>query len=199
VSRITGLASVAAQYVGWSGHFLDYDNDGFIDLFITTGDLHDWEPMGDLILKGAADGRFEDVARGAGAYFLDETMGRGAAVGDLDNDGDLDVVLNRLGDRPVLLRNQLAGDHHWISLQLVGRSSNRDAVGARVTLESGQGRQIGIVKAGSGYLGSSDPRIHFGLGKDPQIDRIQIHWPDGSQQVLENLRVDEFRVVEEPR
>ena len=69
----------AAQYVGWSGHFLDYDNDGFSDLFITTGDLHDWEPMGDLILKGAADGRFADVATQAGAYFLGETMGRGAA------------------------------------------------------------------------------------------------------------------------
>ena len=199
VSRLKGLASAAAQFVGWSGHFLDYDNDGFVDLFITTGDLHDWEPMGDLILKGTADGRFEDVAQDSGSYFLAETMGRGAAVGDLDNDGDLDVVMNRLGDRPVLLRNQLASDHHWISLQLVGQSSNRDAVGARVTLESPQGTQIGIVKSSSGYLGSSDPRIHFGLGDDSQIDRVQIQWPDGNQQVLENLQVDEFRVVEEPR
>lgn len=199
VSRSRGLASVAAQYVGWSGHFMDYDNDGMIDLFITTGDLHDWEPMGDLILRGAPDGNFEDVAREAGAYFLDETMGRGAAVGDLDNDGDLDVVLNRLGDRPVLLRNQSAGDQHWISLELVGRASNRDGLGARVTLTSRQGEQVAVVKSGSGYLGSSDPRVHFGLGADARIDRLAIRWPSGGEQILENLDVDEFRRVEEPR
>ncbi len=199
VSRTAGLASVAAQYVGWSGHFLDYDNDGLVDLFITTGDLHDWEPMGDLILRGDSGGRFEDAARDAGQYFLGETMGRGAAVGDIDNDGDVDVVLNRLGDRPVLLQNQIATQNHWISLQLVGRRSNRDGVGARVTLQTGQGTQVAIVKSGSGYLGSSDPRIHFGLGKQKRIDRLQILWPGGGEQVLRDLPVDEFRIVEEPR
>ena len=199
VSRSKGLASVAAQYVGWSGHFMDYDNDGLVDLFITTGDLHDWEPMGDLILKGAADGRFQDVAPEAGAYFLGETMGRGAAVGDLDNDGDLDAVLNRLGDRPVLLRNESTGEHHWISLELVGQTSNRDGLGARVTLISDMGAQVAVAKAASGYLGSSDPRVHFGLGSDSQIDRLEILWPSGGRQVLENLDVDEFRRVEEPQ
>jgi hypothetical protein len=199
VSRVVGLASVAAQYVGWSGHFLDYDNDGLVDLFITTGDLHDWEPMGDLILRGNAAGRFEDAARDAGRYFLGETMGRGAAIGDIDNDGDVDVVLNRLGDRPVLLQNQNVVPNHWLSLQLVGRRSNRDGVGARVTMQTGQGTQVAIAKSGSGYLGSSDPRIHFGVGGETRIDRIQILWPDGNKQVLEDLPVDEFRIVEEPR
>lgn len=199
VSRVVGLASVAAQYVGWSGHFLDYDNDGLVDLFITTGDLHDWEPMGDLILRGNAAGRFEDAARDAGRYFLGETMGRGAAIGDIDNDGDVDVVLNRLGDRPVLLQNQNVVPNHWLSLQLVGRRSNRDGVGARVTMQTGQGTQVAIAKSGSGYLGSSDPRNHFGVGGETRIDRIQILWPDGNKQVLEDLPVDEFRIVEEPR
>ncbi len=199
VSRLSGLAAVAAQYVGWSGHFFDFDNDAYVDLFITTGDLHDWEPMGDLLMRGMEEGRFEDVAREAGAYFLDETMGRGAAVGDLDNDGDVDVVLNRLGDRPVLLKNQYPGEHHWITLELVGGASNRDAVGARVTLASPRGNQIAIVKAGSGYLGSSDPRLHFGLGDESQIDRLRIDWPAGTEQILEDLQIDTFRVVEEPR
>ena len=172
---------------------------GFVDLFITTGDLHDWEPTGDLILKGAADGQFEDVASEAGEYFLSETMGRGAAVGDLDNDGDLDVVLNRLGDRPVLLKNQQENHHHWIRLRLVGRTTNRDAVGAQVILESPLGSQLGVVKTGSGYLGSSDPRIHFGLGESAQIDRIRILWPDGSEETLEGLPAERLQVVEQSR
>jgi hypothetical protein len=168
-------------------------------MFITTGDLHDWEPMGDLILRGALDGRFEDAAMAAGAYFLEETMGRGAAVGDLDNDGDVDVVLNSLGDRPVMLQNRLAGDRHWFGVQLVGESSNRDGIGARVTIETASSRQVSIIKAASGYLGSGDPRAHFGLGEDSRIQRLWIRWPSGREQMLEDLPVDQYRVVEEPQ
>ena len=204
-SRRWGLAMAAAQFVGWSGQLIDYDLDGRPDLFLTTGDLHDFEPMEDVLLhnEGTQGGqvRLRDVSGQAGEHFRTPTMGRGAAVGDLDGDGDPDVVITDLDRPPVLLRNDFATGNHWLKVQTVGTRSNREGVGARVTVETGAGRslhrQFQEVRAGSGYLSSSDPRLIFGLGPAKEAAKVTVRWPSGRVTVKEHVAADQLLVVEE--
>ena len=135
-SRQWGLALVAAQYVGWSGHLIDYDLDGRLDLFMTTGDLHDIEPSEDILLHNEGGGRLVDAADEGGAHFHQPTMGRGAAVGDLDDDGDPDLVLNVLAGPAIVLRDDQETGNHWLGVRLAGRRGNPDGIGARVIVES---------------------------------------------------------------
>ncbi len=192
VSRHVGLATAVAQFVSWSGHFLDYDNDGHLDLFLTTGDLHDLEPMEDVLMRGDGTGRLVDVSVESGDYFRRPTMGRGAAVGDLDNDGDPDVVLNILAGPPVLLSNDGA-PAHWLQVRTVGTVSNRGGIGARVTADG----QVREVRAGSGYLSSGDPRVHFGLGDQKTVQKLTVRWPSGRTQTFTDVAADQVLVVEE--
>lgn len=203
-SRQLGLALVAGQYVGWSGHLLDYDLDGLLDVFMTTGDLHDVEPTEDLLLHNeGAPGkpRLRDARADGGEHFRAATMGRGAAVGDLDNDGDPDVVMNVLADRAVVLRNDQATGNHWLEVRLVGTKSNRGGVGALVEVETGNGdatlRQKREVRAGSGYLSSGDPRAHFGLGAASEVTRLTVRWPSGAVTTREKLPADRVVTIEE--
>ena len=199
-SRRWGLAPAAAQYVAWSGHFLDYDLDGRLDLFLTTGDLHELEPMEELLLRNVGPGELRDVSMEAGEAFLRPTVGRGAAVGDLDADGDPDIVLNVLGDRAVLLRNDTGGANHWLAVRTVGTASNRDGVGALVEVETGSGegalRQRREVRAGCGYLSSSDPRALFGLGRAGRAT-VTVRWPSGTVTVREDVPAGRVLTVEE--
>lgn len=200
-SRQWGLALVAAQYVGWSGHLLDYDLDGRLDLFMTTGDLHDVEPTEDVLLHNEPDGRLRDAAAEGGAHFRTPTMGRGAAVGDLDDDGDPDVVMNVLAGPAVVLRNDQATGHHWLGVRLVGRESNRDGIGALVEVVTGAGdearRQLREVQAGEGYLGAGDPRALFGLGAATEAARVTVRWPSGRVTVREGVAADRYVTLEE--
>jgi len=211
-SRQLGLALVAGQYVGWSGHLLDYDLDGLLDLFMTTGDLHDIEPTEDLLLHNdGAPGqpRLSDARAEGGEHFREATMGRGAAVGDLDNDGDPDIVMNVIADRAVVLRNDQATSNHWLEVRLVGTKSNRGGVGALVEIETqiktagkagGEGaslRQKREVRAGSGYLSSGDPRAHFGLGAATEVARLTVRWPSGAVTTREKLPADRVVTIEE--
>lgn len=196
-SRLWGLARAAAQYVGWSGHLLDFDSDGRLDLFMTTGDLHDLEPQEDVLLRNLGGGRLEDVSLDAGECFRRPTMGRGAAVGDLDDDGDPDLVIAVLAGRPVLLRNDFQTGNHWLVLRLVGHASNRDAVGARVTVETAAGSQVREVMSATGYLSSGDRRLHFGLGAATEARRVTVRWPSGRVTTLEHVPADQHLTVEE--
>ncbi len=197
VTYRSGIAVPSGQYVGWGTAFLDYDNDADSDIFKINGDLQHLFGQEDQLFENVA-GRFIDVSTQRGTYFRRELVGRGGAFGDYDNDGDIDVFIVNLNDRGVLLRNERGNEHNWISFWLVGRTSNRDGVGARVTVTAGDVVQVRQRTAASGYLSQNDPRVHFGLGDQSVVDRVEIRWPSGIVQVLDDVPINQVRTVLEP-
>ena len=146
-----------------------------------------------------AEGKFTDVSLKLGNYFSEEYVGRGSCTGDYDNDGDLDLFVTNLNDRCILLRNNKGNQKNWILLDLEGTISNRDAVGARVNLTSGGKLQIAQKRSTTGYLSQGDHRLHFGLGKNENIESIEIIWPSGKSQVMENIKANQILTVTEPK
>jgi hypothetical protein len=192
-----GIAAPSGQYDGWGASFLDYDNDGDVDIFKANGDMNHLFGQEDQLFENQGDGRFVDVSIDRGSYFLKEYVGRGAAFGDYDNDGDIDVFIVNLNAPPVLLRNESLDGHSWLAVQLVGTASNRDGVGARVAVTAGETVQVAQKKSASGYLSTNDPRLHFGLGKADGAERIEVTWPSGAVQVLENVRAGQVLTIHE--
>jgi hypothetical protein len=143
-------------------------------------------------------GKFDDVSRQAGAVLDVKTVARGACFADYDNDGKVDAFVVNLGARGTLLHNVAQNSNHWLTLRLQGKKSNRDGTGARVEISAAGKKQIAERVAGSGYLSQDDGRVHFGLGSSARVDRIEIHWPSGRQQVMENVNADRILTVEEP-
>jgi hypothetical protein len=207
VSRMTKTAEASIPYVGWGTKFFDYDNDGWLDLFVVNGHVYPQiegaYPGGmyrqrKLVYRNLRDGTFTEVAQALGAALMEPRASRGAAFGDYDDDGDVDVIVNDLDGPPMLLRNDggsRAG--HWISLKLVGTRSNRNAVGAKVWLKAGGLTQVDEVRSGDSYLSHSDWRLHFGLGSTTQVAEVIIRWPNGTTEKLTNLPIDKVVTVVE--
>jgi hypothetical protein len=193
-----GIATAAGQFVGWSSSFIDYDNDGKPDLFKVNGALKHLYGHEDQLFKNIGDGKFKDVSTESGSYFHKELVGRGACFGDYDNDGDIDAYIVNLNSKGAFLRNNKGNQNNWIILNLVGTSSNRDGIGARVKLTSGGKTQVAVKKSTTGYLSQNDPRIHFGLEKNSSIEKIEIKWPSGKEQVLENVKINQLLTIKEP-
>jgi enediyne biosynthesis protein E4 len=202
VSASSGFGGPSFAYSGFGLNLLDAANAGRLDAFIANGHVLE-RPL----LKGATaaqrpflmwnDGKGRFHERGCGAPFSRELIGRGSAVADFDNDGDLDIAVSNSGGPLELLRND--GPHgNWIGFALRGRRSNRQGIGARVTIETEAGRQVREVKAGESYLSSSDPRVHFGLGKASAIKRVVIRWPSGILQDVSDARPGRYNPVTEP-
>ena len=181
----TGLGALSAQYVSWGGGFLDYDNDRDLDVLIVNGDLH--HPVGweDLLLENEG-GRFTDAAAD-GVYFSQKLLGRGGFLADYDNDGDIDILITNLMDRPVLLRNDSPAENRWLTLVPAG-----GAYGARITLHAGGRTQHAEVRCPTSYLGTGDPRLHFGLGGADEVDRIEIAWPSGRRETIHPEGLNRF-------
>ena len=208
-SRLTGLAAISASRSGWGVRFIDYDNDGWKDLFISQSHVIDNVAMFNAnlvyelppLLARNVKGKFADVSAQSGPVFKEPLAGRGIATGDLNNDGAMDVVVNVLNGSPRILYNNAAKlGNHWLLIKLVGTVSNRDGQGATVVLETTSGpKQWQYATTCGSYLAAHDPRVHFGLGADQSATRIEVRWPSGIRQVLENVKADRVLTVTEPR
>ncbi len=202
-----GIAEATLSFSGWGTRFLDYDNDGHQDLFVAQGHVLDTiELTSDhlryqqppLLLKGDGD-RFRSVGPVAGAAFRRSWAGRGAAFGDLDNDGDTDIVVANCGERPYILRNDGGNRLNWLSLRMVGTRSNRDGIGCRVKTVTTSGlTQYHTVSTASSYLSASDKRLLIGLGSAEGLRRVEIRWPSGIVQTLDDLKANQTLTVREP-
>jgi hypothetical protein len=207
-TRRSHLAAFTKSYVGWGTHFVDYDNDGILDLVIVNGHLNQVFDMvgGDvkykeppLLLRNNGHAVFEDRQAEAGSAFKTGYNGRGLAIGDYDNDGATDLIFTSLNSRPVLLHNNVGAENSWIGFQLVGTKSNRDAIGAKLTLQSAERKLVRWISGGSSYLSSHDKRVVFGLGKPaPEFVELQIRWPGGLAQSLAGLKPQSYHLIREP-
>ncbi len=197
------------KYLGWGGGFFDYDNDGWPDLFVANGQVypelenhnHPESPyrQRNLLYHNSGNGRFEDVTSIAGPGLELRRSGRGVAFGDLGNDGRIDVLINNQNDPPTLLHNESEDLGHWISIRTVGTKSNFDGIGARVVVTAGGLRQIQEIRSGGSYLSQNDLRLHFGLGTATKVDRIEIRWPSGITDKIDNALAGQFMTVKEGR
>jgi len=197
-SYSSGISVASGQFVGWSSSFLDYDNDGDADIFKTNGELKHMYGQEDQLFENIENGKFMDVSIERGQYFRKEYVGRGACLGDYDNDGDIDIYIANLDSKGMFLRNNKGNQNNWITLNLVGHTSNRDGIGSRIKLIAGGKVQTTQKKSTTGYLSQNDSRIHFGLMKNDIVERIEIKWPSGKLQVLENVKVNQILMVKEP-
>lgn len=198
-SYASGIAVASGQFVGWSSSFLDYDNDGDVDIFKTNGELKHLYGQEDQLFENVENGKFNDVSVERGDYFKQEYVGRGACMGDYDNDGDIDIFIVNLNSLGMFLRNNKGNQNNWLTLNLVGDTSNKDGIGSRIKLTSGGKVQTAQKKSTSGYLSQNDPRIHFGLLKNDTVEKIEIKWPSDKFQILENIKANQILTVKEPK
>ena len=193
--------------LSWGGGFFDYDNDGCPDIFIANGHVYpELESHGhpespyrqqNVLYHNLCNGTFQEVTSIAGPGFELRRSGRGVAFLDYDNDGALDIAANNQNDPPTLLHNLSKNPNHWVTIRTMGERSNRDGIGARITVTAGGRRHIDEVRSGGSYLSQNDLRVHVGLGAATKIDALEIRWPSGVTDKLENLPVDRFLVVRE--
>jgi enediyne biosynthesis protein E4 len=206
VSRKTGVGQPSAKLVKWGTGFVDFDNDGWLDLFVASGHVLPQvdqsregyryrQPL--LLHMNQHDGTFAEQSLAAALRALPPASRRGAAFGDIDNDGRMDVLLLNAGELPTLLRNRLASGNHWIGLALVGTKSNRAAIGARVTVRAGDATQVAEVRGGSSYLSQNDLRLHFGLGSATRVVSVDVAWPSGRRDHWSGLDGDRYHTLTE--
>jgi enediyne biosynthesis protein E4 len=206
VSQKAQISQASLPDVAWGTGFVDVDNDGWPDILIANGHVY---PQVDTIKEGARyqeplflylnkhDGTFENASAAAGLTNLPLASRRGVAFGDVWNDGVIDALILNVGEPPTLLRNHLANGNHWVEFKLEGTKSNRAAIGTRLTIRTGKLLQFNEVRGGASYLSQNDLRLHFGLGSNTKIDSIEISWPSGLAERLNNLAVDQIYTIEE--
>jgi len=197
---------VNTRYVGWGVGFFDFDNDGWKDLLLVNGhafpeveklhiDIHYKDHA--ILYRNLRNAKFQDISQNAGPAFAERHSARGAAFGDFDNDGMIEIAVNNQNEAPSLWKQTASSPANWVTLKLTGTRSNRSAIGARVKLLAGGRAQYGEVRSGGSYLSQSDLRLHFGLGEARIVDSIEILWPGGKRQTLEKQAVNRIVNIRE--
>jgi hypothetical protein len=208
VASIRAGLGVNRKHLGFGVDFFDFDNDGWPDIFLANGHvysqlanrkLHLAYRQPKVLYRNLGNGRFEDVSARSGAAITAEAVSRGCAFGDFDNDGDVDVLVNNLDGPPTLLRNDGGSAKRSIVVKCVGTKSNRSAIGTRVKVTTGKHSQIDEVMSGSSYYSQNDLRLHFGLGDAESADTVELSWPSGEKQTLQDLPANHLFVVQEAK
>ena len=201
VSWTTGIGEKSLPYLAWGVDFVDFNNDGWLDLFVANGHLDDNIAAIDPIGTYAQPNHLFWNNQGTSFEIIDvgvsPKVSRGAAFGDIDNDGDVDIVVANLKDMPTVLRNDGGNSGNWLSVKLVGTHCTRDAIGARVTVTAGELTQIREVKSGSGYLSQNDMRLHFGIGDVKRVNSVTVRWVCGHVETFKDVRANQVFVIEE--
>jgi enediyne biosynthesis protein E4 len=197
---------INTQYLGWGAMFVDLDNHGWPDLLVVNGHVYpevDSNKLGSTyresraVYRNLGNGKFDDISRQSGPGVTQPAPGRGLAVGDLWNDGRMEAVINNIGERAMLLVNLAKNQNHWLGVRLIGTQSNRDAIGARVTVRCSTRSWVDEVRSGSSYSSSSDLRLHFGLGGCTLAEFIQVRWPNGREEIFPGGASDRFATLKE--
>ena len=201
----SGVGMPTRPRSGWGNGIVDLNNDGWKDLFVACGDVMDpggafreRVPQANAVLVNLGNGRFADGSAAAGEAFVRKAVHRGAAFGDIDNDGRVDVAVTALGGALELWRNVSKAGNHWLMVNTVGSKSNRDGMGAKIKVVTAKGAQHAHVNTAVGYGGASDRRVHFGLGAETAVSELTITWPSGKTQTLRNVNADQVLTVREP-
>jgi enediyne biosynthesis protein E4 len=206
VSDEAGITRPTRDVLSFGGGFFDYDNDGWLDLFIANGHVYPEVEQAtpgthyrqtNSLFHNEGNGKFVDVSKSSGSGFATPYVGRGVAFADLDNDGFVDVVVANNGDIPLVLHNSGSNGNHFLNFKLVGKKTNRDAMGARIHVVSGGISQIRELAGGGSYLSQSDLRANFGLGHAKRAEDVEITWPGGQRQSFQDVDADRFYLVEE--
>ena len=201
-----GGIGLNTRWLGWGVGFLDLDRDGWLDLFLVNGHVYPevaqirteaGYQQRKVVYQNLRNGRFRDVTDRLGQPATNPKAGRGAAFADFDDDGDVDIVINNVHDTPDLYRLDSANDRHWIGLSLTGTTSNRSAIGSRITLVTAEGSQVQEVRGGGSYYSQNDLRAHFGLGSLGGIERVDVRWPNGREESWSGLAVDRYHALKE--
>ncbi len=201
VSFTTGIGEKSLPYLAWGVDFVDFNNDGWQDIFVANGHLDDniakVDPVGTYEQPNQIYWNNQDNSFNVSQISRSPSSSRGSAFGDIDNDGDVDIMIANIKDTPNVLRNDGGNSQNWVTIKLVGSHCSRDAFGARVTLTTGELTQIREVRSGSGYLSQNDTRLHFGLADAERIDSISVRWVCGKTEKLKNVHANQFLVIKE--